>query len=97
MSSPDKFWQNMFEVVGKSEWTADPRFNNRKARIENYDLLVESLAPIFRAGRRDEWLRRLTEKDVAAAPINSLDEVFLDHKCGNTGSRLRLNIHEWEK
>lgn len=78
MSSPDKFWRNMFEVVGKPEWSDDPRFNNRKGRIENYDLLVERLAPIFRAGRRDEWLQRLTEKDVPAAPINTLDEVFND-------------------
>lgn len=78
MSSPDKFWRNMFEVVGKPEWSDDPRFNNRKGRMENYDLLVEQLAPIFRAGRRDDWLRRLTEKDVPAAPINTLDEVFTD-------------------
>jgi len=78
MSSPDKFWRNMFEVVGKPEWSDDPRFNNRKGRMENYDLLVEHLNPIFRAGRRDDWLRRLTEKDVPAAPINTLDEVFAD-------------------
>jgi crotonobetainyl-CoA:carnitine CoA-transferase CaiB-like acyl-CoA transferase len=78
MSSPDKFWCNMFEVVGKTEWSDDPRFNNRKARIENYDMLVEQLAPIFRAGRREDWLRRLTEMDVPAAPINTLDEVFAD-------------------
>jgi crotonobetainyl-CoA:carnitine CoA-transferase CaiB-like acyl-CoA transferase len=78
MSSPDKFWRNMFEVVGKPEWSEDSRFNNRKARIENYDTLVEQLAPIFRSGRREDWLRRLTEMDVPAAPINTLDEVFAD-------------------
>ena len=78
MSSPDKFWRNMFEVVGKPEWSEDSRFNNRKARIENYDTLVEQLTPIFRGGRREDWLRRLTERDVPAAPINTLDEVFAD-------------------
>ena len=78
MSSPDKFWRNMFEVVGKPEWSEDSRFNNRKARIENYDTLVEQLTPIFRGGRREDWLRRLTEMDVPAAPINTLDEVFAD-------------------
>jgi crotonobetainyl-CoA:carnitine CoA-transferase CaiB-like acyl-CoA transferase len=78
MSSPDKFWLGLFEVVGKPEWARDARFNNRKARTENYDLLVEQLQPIFRSGERDEWLRRLTEKDVPAAPINTLDEVFAD-------------------
>jgi crotonobetainyl-CoA:carnitine CoA-transferase CaiB-like acyl-CoA transferase len=78
MSSPDKFWRNMFEVVGKPEWSEDSRFNNRRARIENYDTLVEQLTPIFRGGRREDWLRRLTEMDVPAAPINTLDEVFAD-------------------
>ena len=78
MSSPDKFWRNMFEVVGKPEWSEDSRFNSRKARIENYDTLVEQLTPIFRGGRREDWLRRLTERDVPAAPINTLDEVFAD-------------------
>ena len=78
MSSPDKFWRNMFEVVGKPEWSEDSRFNNRRARIENYDTLVEQLTPIFRGGRREDWLRRLTERDVPAAPINTLDEVFAD-------------------
>src|SRR5437870_4523742 len=54
MSSPDKFWLGLFEVVGKPEWSEDSRFNNRKARIENYDTLVEQLAPIFRSGRRED-------------------------------------------
>ena len=78
MSSPDKFWLGLFDVVGKPEWAADGRFNNRKVRTENYDALVEQLAPIFHSGRRDDWLRRLIEKDVPAAPINTLDEVFAD-------------------
>src|ERR1043166_10020150 len=79
MFPPQKFLgKKIFEVVGKPEWAEDPRFNNRKARIENYDVLVENLAPIFRAGRRDDWLSRLIERDVPAAPINSLDEVFVD-------------------
>ena len=78
MSSPDKFWLGLFDVVGKREWAQDSRFNNRKGRMANYDALVEQLAPIFRGGRRDDWLGRLAEKDVPAAPINTLDEVFAD-------------------
>ena len=78
MSSPDKFWLGLFDVVGKPEWARDPRFNNRKSRVENYDALNEQLTPIFRAGKRDDWLRRLIAKDVPAAPINTLDEVFAD-------------------
>ncbi len=78
MSSPDKFWNSLFNVVGKPEWTDDPRFNNRKGRIANYDVIAKELEPIFRGGRRDEWLRLLLANDVPAAPINTLDEVFAD-------------------
>jgi formyl-CoA transferase len=78
LSSPDKFWRAMFEVVGRPEWADDPRFNNRKGKIENYDLLAELLQDIFRRGKREEWLRRLQEQDVPAAPLNTLDEVFAD-------------------
>lgn len=36
------------------------------------------MEPVFRAGKREDWLGRLIEKDVPAAPINTLDEVFED-------------------
>jgi formyl-CoA transferase len=85
MSSPDKFWLGLFDVVGKPEWGSDSRFNNRKARSENYDTLVELLEPIFRAGDREDWLCRLTAKDVPAAPINTLDEVFADPQVKSYG------------
>ncbi len=85
MSSPDKFWLGLFDVVGKPEWAQDPRFNTRKARVENYDALNEMLAPIFRSGKRDDWLRRLIAKDVPAAPINTLDEVFADPQVQSYG------------
>jgi crotonobetainyl-CoA:carnitine CoA-transferase CaiB-like acyl-CoA transferase len=78
LSSPDKFWHGLFEVVGKKEWAGDPRFINRKARIENYEELSTALKEIFRQGERDDWIRRLRDKDVPCAPLNTLDEVFQD-------------------
>lgn len=97
MSSPDKFWNGLFEVVGKPEWSADPRFNNRKGRIANYDVLVAELQPIFRAGPRDAWLRRLFDKDVPAAPINTLDEVFADPQVQTYGFPVEVEHPEMGK
>src|SRR5262245_8261054 len=85
MSSPDKFWRALFAVVGKPELADDARFNSRKSRIDNYDALADLLAPIFRAGRREDWLSRLIESDVPAAPINTLDEVFADPQVRSYG------------
>jgi len=78
MSSPDKFWNALFQVVGRTEWSNDARFNNRQGRIANYDSLYEGLQEIFKGGRREEWLKQLIENDVPAAPLNTLDEVFDD-------------------
>jgi crotonobetainyl-CoA:carnitine CoA-transferase CaiB-like acyl-CoA transferase len=90
MSSPDKFWHGLFDVVGKPEWAQDSRFNNRKGRMANYDALVEQLQPIFRGGRRNDWLGQLTEKDVPAAPINTLDEVFADPQVREYGFPIEI-------
>jgi len=78
MSSPDKFWNALFKVVGRTEWSNDARFNNRQGRIANYDSLHADLQEIFKRGRREEWLKQLIENDVPAAPLNTLDEVFDD-------------------
>ncbi len=78
MSSPDKFWNALFRVVGKREWSEDQRFNNRQGRMRNYDLLSDGLQDVFRHGRREDWLKQLIEADVPAAPLNTLDEVFTD-------------------
>ena len=78
LSSPEKFWRGLLEVVGKTEWAEDPRFRDRKGRTENHDPLSRMLQEIFRAGRREEWLRRLQARDVPCAPINTLEEVFRD-------------------
>lgn len=78
LSSPEKFWRGLLEAVGKREWADDGRFRDRKARLENYDQLSEHLQAIFRGGRREDWLRRLQERDVPCAPLNTLEEVFED-------------------
>ncbi|MEK6613729.1 MAG: CoA transferase [Candidatus Binatota bacterium] len=78
LSSPEKFWRGLLEVVGKKEWAEDARFRDRKGRTENYDLLTGLLQSIFSSGRREEWLQRLQAHDVPCAPLNSLGEVFDD-------------------
>jgi crotonobetainyl-CoA:carnitine CoA-transferase CaiB-like acyl-CoA transferase len=78
LSSPEKFWRGLLAVVGKPEWAEDPRFQKRKARQENHDLLQEMLQAVFRGGKREDWLGRLRENDVPSAPLNTMDEVFKD-------------------
>lgn len=76
LSSPQKFWNGLVDAVGAPELREDPRFVDRKARVENYDELERLLADRFATRRRAEWLERLAAADVPAGPINRLDEVF---------------------
>ncbi len=78
LSSPEKFWRGLLEVVEKKEWAEDPHFRDRKGRQENHDQLSDLLQAIFRGGRREEWLQRLQGRDVPCAPLNTLEEVFKD-------------------
>ena len=78
LSSPEKFWRGFLDVLGKPEWAEDPRFRDRKGRTANHDALSSLSQEIFRRGRRSDWLRRLEEKDVPCAPLNTLEEVFQD-------------------
>ena len=78
LSSPEKFWRGFLDVLGKPEWVEDPRFRDRKGRTANHDALSSLSQEIFRRGRRSDWLRRLEEKDVPCAPLNTLEEVFQD-------------------
>jgi len=78
LSSPEKFWRGLLEVVEKKEWAEDPRFRDRKGRQENHDVLSDLLQSVFRGGRRQHWLQRLQGHDVPCAPLNTLEEVFKD-------------------
>jgi crotonobetainyl-CoA:carnitine CoA-transferase CaiB-like acyl-CoA transferase len=78
LSSPEKFWRGLLDVVGKPELAEDPRFRDRHGRQKNHDALSDLLQAVFRSGAREEWLRRLMERDVPAAPLNTMDEVFAD-------------------
>jgi len=78
LSSPQKFWLGLLEVVGRPELADDPRFRERSGRIENHDALAAALQEVFRGGRRDDWIAKLRERDVPCSPMNTLEEAFKD-------------------
>jgi len=85
LSSPPKFWQGLLAAIGHAELAEDERFAERRGRMQNYRALHETLAAIFKTGKREEWLDALRENDVPAAPINTLAEVFDDPQVRHLG------------
>lgn len=85
LSSPQKFFEGLAKAIGRPDLIADPRFADRKARVEHYPELSALLAEKFRERPRDFWLEVLGEHDVPTAPLNNLKEVFEDPQVRHLG------------
>ena len=78
LSSPEKFWVRLTDVVGRPDLRGDPRFSSYPSRLAHFDELVAELEDALGDHGRDHWLKLLHEADVPAAPIYAVDEVVLD-------------------
>jgi crotonobetainyl-CoA:carnitine CoA-transferase CaiB-like acyl-CoA transferase len=64
------------KLIGKSGWTADPRFATNAARVVNREMLVPLISEEMKNESVAHWLKALQEIDVPAGPVNRLDQVF---------------------
>lgn len=85
LSSPEKFWLRLTDVVGRPGLRDDERFRTYPARLEHFEELTAELEAALAGSGRDEWLTVLHAADVPAAPINTIDEVVRDAHVRETG------------
>jgi crotonobetainyl-CoA:carnitine CoA-transferase CaiB-like acyl-CoA transferase len=78
MSSPEKFWECLAEVIGKPDLLQDPRFATRPCRIAHHDDLIALMAPIFATRSRDTWCAALEAAGVPYSPAYDSDEALED-------------------
>jgi crotonobetainyl-CoA:carnitine CoA-transferase CaiB-like acyl-CoA transferase len=78
LSTREKFWRGLLEVLEAPELATDERFTIHIKRSKHYHALREELARRFLLKPRDEWLRRLADADVPAAPIWNVAEALDD-------------------
>jgi crotonobetainyl-CoA:carnitine CoA-transferase CaiB-like acyl-CoA transferase len=74
----DHHFQRLCQALGKPEWSADPRFATRKARLENKAILIPMMESHLQTKGGDEWLEAIHKAGVPAGPINTLDRVLSD-------------------
>ena len=90
LSSPQKFWHGLSQVINRPDLKDDRRFVNREARVKNYGALDEILRPIFKTGPREQWLKLLEQHDVPAAPILNTKGVFEDPQVAHLGMLVEM-------
>jgi crotonobetainyl-CoA:carnitine CoA-transferase CaiB-like acyl-CoA transferase len=90
LSSPQKFWHNLADAIGRPELKEDPRFVNKEARIKNYDALHAILSERFATAPREHWLKILRGLDVPSTSLLDLKEVFEDPQVNHLGMLLEM-------
>lgn len=74
LSTPQKFWEGLCQVIGKPELVTDPNFSSKKARVKNYEALHQILQQAAQDHERQWWIDNLRSHDVPSAPILNLQE-----------------------
>ena len=86
LSTQEKFWNGLLKALNAHELATDPRFAGHRKRAENYLPLRDELSARFLNGLRADWLQRLTDADVPAAPIWNAGEALKDVQVAALGS-----------
>lgn len=85
MSSPQKFWDALAQVVGLPDLFEDEHFADRPSRIKNQEMLITILGDIFITQDRDYWCAALMEQDVPHAPVYDSSEALEDPQARHLG------------
>jgi crotonobetainyl-CoA:carnitine CoA-transferase CaiB-like acyl-CoA transferase len=86
----DTRWLRFFAIVGREDVLADPCLETPILRLKNVTLMQRAMAGIVAGRSTEDWLDLLTEHDIPACMVNSLDAVFDDPHLVATGFFERL-------
>lgn len=87
----DANWLRLCQALGLHELAADARFATLAGRAEHRAAVYDALCPVLRRHRVDELIERLSEADVACAPVNDIGAAFRHPQTAARGMTLTLN------
>ena len=81
----DPTFKRFCESFGLSHLLADQRFATNAARVENRQLVTDTLTPLMKTRTTAEWVGKLEALKIGCGPINTLGDVFADPQCRARG------------
>jgi crotonobetainyl-CoA:carnitine CoA-transferase CaiB-like acyl-CoA transferase len=74
----DKQWRAFFELIGRPELFADPRYATPTARSQNFDESNRLVAEAMKTRGTAEWIAALEAADIPVQRMNSLQDIMDD-------------------
>ena len=74
----NKFFHNVCRAIEREDLIDDPRFETGESRLAHEAALNAEIQAAFATRECDDMMRRLSEADVMAAPVNTYHETFAD-------------------
>ncbi len=86
----DPTFKRFCDNFGLEHLLADERFATNAARVQNRQLVTDTLAPVIAGKPTAEWVERLEALKIGCGPINTLSEVFADPHVRARGVVVRM-------
>ena len=74
----DKQWRAFFELIGRPELLADPRYATPEARSRNFESAYALMAAEMKKRSTAEWIAALEGADIPVQRMNSLRDIVED-------------------
>lgn len=78
MMYADKHWTAFFELIGRPDLAADPRFRDIGGRTRHIDELYGLLADAMITRSSAEWSADFERADIPHGPVNTIEDLFSD-------------------
>lgn len=72
----DRLFAKLAIELGRSDWIADERYADNRARLVNKAHLLAELAPLLKAQTRSQWIARLHACGVPCAPVHTVSQAI---------------------
>jgi crotonobetainyl-CoA:carnitine CoA-transferase CaiB-like acyl-CoA transferase len=74
----DPTFERFCKLTGQEALLADERFATNAKRVENRQLVTDTLTPVMRSRTTKDWVPALEAVKIGCGPINTLKDVFAD-------------------
>ena len=84
-------WERFCRALDKPEWIEHPDYGNVVFRVEQYDAMEAMVEEVMTTKTTADWVEIFGRHQVAAAPINTVEDFFEDPQFGALDMLTTLN------